>query len=194
MFLRRKSSRISWSSLLRTKTSSECCNDIFKLKSFLRIQDNIYNARDEAYIADSEFDLFKQVLQTIEKFNPNLAETYTEVGAKPSTRFAKIPHAKPMLSLDNAFNEKDVVEFVDRVRRFLMLDKDEKLDFVAEPKIDGLSLTLRYERGWLVSGATRGDGFVGEDVTSNVRTVSDIPKRLRAKALLRFAKCAAKST
>jgi DNA ligase (NAD+) len=152
-----------------------------KLKSFLRIQDNIYNARDEAYIADSEFDLFKQVLQTIEKFNPNLAETYTEVGAKPSTRFAKIPHAKPMLSLDNAFNEKDVVEFVDRVRRFLMLDKDEKLDFVAEPKIDGLSLTLRYERGWLVSGATRGDGFVGEDVTSNVRTVSDIPKRLKGK-------------
>ncbi len=100
-----------------------------------------------------------------------------------------------MLSLDNAFAEQDVVDFVGRIRRFLRLPDDEEIAFSAEPKIDGLSMSLRYEDGELVTGATRGDGAEGEDVTANVKTLADIPHKLsRAKAFRRCARCAAKST
>ena len=92
------------------------------------------------------------------------------VGAKPAERFEKVRHAKPMLSLDNAFTDEDVQDFVARVRRFLKLGEKDAVAFVAEPKIDGLSCTLRYEKGKLVLGATRGDGEEGENVTANVRT------------------------
>jgi DNA ligase (NAD+) len=103
------------------------------------------------------------------------------VGAQPSQKFAKVRHAVPMLSLGNAFSDSEVAEFVERIRRFLRLSADEKIVFTAEPKIDGLSCTLRYEEGRLVRGATRGDGTEGEDVTANVRTLADIPKELRGK-------------
>ncbi|MGB6536572.1 MAG: NAD-dependent DNA ligase LigA, partial [Xanthobacteraceae bacterium] len=103
------------------------------------------------------------------------------VGAAPSARFAKVRHAVPMLSLDNAFAEDDVIDFVGRIRRFLRLPESEPIVFSAEPKIDGLSMSLRYENGELVSGATRGDGSEGEDVTANVKTLEDIPKRLKGK-------------
>ncbi len=104
-----------------------------------------------------------------------------KVGAAPSGRFAKVPHSVPMLSLGNAFNDEDVSDFVDRVRRFLRLSEDETPAIVAEPKIDGLSLSLRYEGGELVRGATRGDGTTGEDVTANVRTIADIPHKLKGR-------------
>ena len=97
------------------------------------------------------------------------------IGAAPAQKFAKIRHAVPMLSLGNAFSDDEVIEFAGRVRRFLRLPQDEKIAFVAEPKIDGLSCSLRYEGGSLASAATRGDGFEGEDVTANVATISDIP-------------------
>ena len=105
------------------------------------------------------------------------------VGAQPSQKFAKVRHAVPMLSLGNAFSDDEVIEFVERVRRFLRLPVEEKVVFTAEPKIDGLSCTLRYEGGRLVRGATRGDGTEGEEVTPNVRTLADIPDTLRGKRL-----------
>ena len=116
-----------------------------------------------------------------------------KVGAAPSGRFAKVQHAVPMLSLGNAFSDEDVADFVDRVRRFLKLDADEIPAIVAEPKIDGLSLSLRYEGGVLVQAATRGDGGeVGENVTENARTIGDIPGARVANAPQVRWKCAAR--
>src|SRR6202012_2382951 len=106
-----------------------------------------------------------------------------KVGAAPSARFAKIRHAAPMLSLDNAFADEDVLDFVGRIRRFLKLGESEEIAFSAEPKIDGLSMSLRYEDGALVTGATRGDGAVGEDVTANIKTLADIPHKLKGKGV-----------
>ena len=116
---------------------------------------------------------------SIEERFPDLKtlESLTQkVGVAPTSRFAKIRHSVPMLSLDNAFAEEDVSGFVDRIRRFLKLDADEPLAFTAEPKIDGLSMSLRYEKGKLVNAATRGDGAVGEDVTANIKTLKDVPQ------------------
>ena len=104
-----------------------------------------------------------------------------KVGAAPTGRFKKVRHAVPMLSLDNAFAEQDVVDFVARIRRFLKLSDDEKIAFSAEPKIDGLSMSLRYEDGELVTAATRGDGSEGEDVTANIRTLKEVPQQLKGK-------------
>src|SRR5436305_1173908 len=104
-----------------------------------------------------------------------------QLGGAPTGRFAKIRHAVPMLSLDNAFSEEDVTRFVERIRRFLKLSPDEPLAFSAEPKIDGLSISLRYENGKLANAATRGDGAVGEDVTANIKTLKDVPLELKGK-------------
>ena len=101
-----------------------------------------------------------------------------QVGAAPAEGFGKVPHAVRMLSLSNAFTDEEVTEFAMRVRKFLGLAEDAPLDFTAEPKIDGLSLSLRYEQGRLARAATRGDGAVGEDVTPNALTIDDIPDRL----------------
>ena len=106
-----------------------------------------------------------------------------KVGAAPSGKFKKVRHALPMLSLDNAFSDEDVVDFVARIRRFLKLDESEKIAFSAEPKIDGLSMSLRYEGGELVTAATRGDGAEGEDVTANIRTLKDVPQKLKGRSV-----------
>ncbi len=103
------------------------------------------------------------------------------VGAQPSQKFAKVRHAVPMLSLGNALSDEEVVEFVERIRRFLRLAEDDKIVFTAEPKIDGLSCSLTYEGGQLARAATRGDGSEGEDVTANVKTLDDVPPRLRGR-------------
>jgi DNA ligase (NAD+) len=132
-------------------------------------------------ISDANYDVLRRFFEFLTQLHPDYAAKipYSKaVGARPSDRFAKVKHAIQMLSLANAFTKDDVVEFELRVRRFLGLTISDALDFTAEPKIDGLSLSLRYEDGDLVRGATRGDGFEGEDVTENVRTVRDIPRRL----------------
>ena len=155
-----------------------------KLKSFIRIQDNIYNVRDKTYLDDSEYDVLKDLVKTIERFaSKKLLEKYTEVGAKAASGFEKVRHSVRMVSLDNAFSEEDVKAFVNRVRRILKINNDEPIAFAAEPKIDGLSMSLRYENGVLVRAATRGDGNEGEDVTANIRTLDDVPKQLKGKNL-----------
>ncbi len=103
------------------------------------------------------------------------------VGAAPAEGFGKVRHRVPMLSLGNAFADEDVEEFSSRVRRFLGLDADEELAITAEPKIDGLSISIRYEDGRFVGAATRGDGSEGENVTENVRTISEVPKKLHGR-------------
>ncbi len=146
--------------------------------------DRRYYQDDAPTVSDAEYDALRRRYGAIEARFPQLrtAESLTQhVGAAPSARFAKVRHAVPMLSLDNAFAEGDVVDFVARICRFLRLPEDEEIAFSAEPKIDGLSMSLRYENGELISGATRGDGVEGEDVTANVRTLEDIPKRLKGK-------------
>jgi DNA ligase (NAD+) len=148
--------------------------------------DQRYHTEDAPTISDAEYDALRRRYTALEKEHPSLAEADSQnrkVGAAPSARFAKIRHAAPMLSLDNAFADEDVTDFASRIRRFLRLGDDEEIVFSAEPKIDGLSMSLRYEEGALVTGATRGDGAVGEDVTANVKTLEDIPKRLKGKGV-----------
>ncbi len=146
--------------------------------------DRRYHGEDAPTISDAEYDALRRRLETIEARFPDLAgtgEASASVGAKASDKFAKVRHAVPMLSLGNAFSDEEIGDFVERVRRFLGLAGDEPVAFTAEPKIDGLSLSLRYEGGRLVTAATRGDGEVGEDVTANVRTIKEIPEQLEGE-------------
>ncbi|QFU17119.1 NAD-dependent DNA ligase LigA [Microvirga thermotolerans] len=143
--------------------------------------DRRYYEEDAPTVSDAEYDALRRRYEALEARFPELssAESLTrKVGARASEKFAKIRHRAAMLSLANAFEDVEVEEFVERIRRFLQLKPEAELLFTAEPKIDGLSLSLRYEEGRLVSAATRGDGAVGEDVTANARTVHDIPHRL----------------
>src|ERR1700744_5620502 len=146
--------------------------------------DKAYYQDDAPKVTDAEYDAVRQRFNAIEKRFPELVSAESpsqKVGAAPSGRFKKVRHAIPMLSLDNAFAEEDVVDFVGRIRRFLKLSEDEPIDFSAEAKIDGLSMSLRYENGELVTAATRGDGAEGEDVTPNIKTLADVPKKLKGK-------------
>jgi DNA ligase (NAD+) len=143
--------------------------------------DRRYHGEDQPTISDGEYDELRRRYTALEAAFPELAGADSEnrkVGATPSEKFAKVRHAVPMLSLGNIFADEEVEEFCARVRRFLGLSESAPLDIVAEPKIDGLSCSLRYENGELVRAATRGDGYEGEDVTANVRTVQSIPHRL----------------
>ena len=157
-----------------------------RLQAEIAEHDRRYYQDDAPTVSDAAYDALRQRYNAIEARFPQLRtlESLTQrVGAAPSARFAKVRHAVPMLSLDNAFAEEDVVDFVGRIRRFLRLAEDEEIAFSAEPKIDGLSMSLRYEKGELVTGATRGDGAEGEDVTANVKTLEDIPQRLKGRGI-----------
>ncbi|PZN92360.1 MAG: DNA ligase (NAD(+)) LigA, partial [Hyphomicrobiales bacterium] len=145
--------------------------------------DIAYHQNDAPTMDDAAYDSLRRRLVAIEEAFPELKSAGSvsgKVGARPAGKFAKIRHRVPMLSLDNAFSDEAVAEFAQRVHRFLGRKDDEPIAFTAEPKIDGLSLSLRYEQGALVSAATRGDGEEGENVTVNVRTIADseIPKML----------------
>jgi len=146
--------------------------------------DKRYYQHDRPTISDAEYDALRARYNAIEARFPDLRTLESlslKVGAAPTRGFQKVRHAIPMLSLDNAFAEQDVVEFVARIRKFLKLSDDETIAFSAEPKIDGLSMSLRYENGQLTTAATRGDGSEGEDVTANIRTLKDVPLELKGK-------------
>ncbi len=146
--------------------------------------DKRYYQQDRPTVSDAEYDDLRKRYNAIEVGFPDLRTVESlslKVGAAPTRGFKKVRHAIPMLSLDNAFAEQDVVEFVARIRKFLKLSDDEKIAFSAEPKIDGLSMSLRYENGELITAATRGDGAEGEDVTANIKTLKQVPQTLKGK-------------
>src|SRR5260221_1465163 len=167
-----------------TLTRAQARVELKRLALELESHDRAYYQEDAPKVSDAEYDALRQRFNAIEARFPEFVPSESpsqKVGAAPSGRFAKVRHAAPMLSLDNAFAEADVVDFVARIRRFLKLGDDDRIAFSAEPKIDGLSMSLRYEGGELVTAATRGDGAVGEDVTANIRTLEDVPKKLKGR-------------
>ena len=169
-----------------TLTEKQAKAEHARLAAEIAVHDKRYYQDDAPTVTDAAYDKLRQRYQAIEGRFPDLRTLESlsmRVGAAPARGFAKARHSVPMLSLDNAFEEQDVIDFVDRIRRFLRLPETEKLVFTAEPKIDGLSLSLRYQNGELVRGATRGDGTEGEDVTANVETVKAIPHKLKGKNL-----------
>ncbi|WP_457649047.1 NAD-dependent DNA ligase LigA [Profundibacter sp.] len=155
--------------------------ELARLADILNRANLAYHTRDAPEISDAEYDALKRRNAAIEARFPHLkrADSPSDiVGAAPAEGFSKVTHAVRMLSLGNAFSDEDVYDFDARIRKFLGLDADAELTYTAEPKIDGLSLSLRYEQGRLVQAATRGDGEVGENVTRNAMTVQDIPQTL----------------
>jgi DNA ligase (NAD+) len=167
-------------------TEAQAKAELKRLAAEIAAHDQRYYQEDAPSVSDAEYDALRSRNEAIEARFPSLVRPDSpsrKIGAKPAEKFAKIRHAVPMLSLGNAFADEDVVDFVERIRRFLGLSADEKLAFAAEPKIDGLSCSLRYERGVLVHAATRGDGTIGEDVTANVRTLADVAQQLRGKGV-----------
>ncbi|MEM8934780.1 MAG: NAD-dependent DNA ligase LigA [Pseudomonadota bacterium] len=164
-------------------SSDDATRELDRLATTIREADEAYYNRDAPAITDAEYDALRRRNLLIEKRFPKLKRDDSpsdKVGAAPSAKFEKSRHAAPMLSLDNAFDDKDVEEFQARIRRFLNLDEDSALQITAEPKIDGLSLSLRYEGGVLTLAATRGDGTTGENVTANALTIKDIPRTIKS--------------
>lgn len=156
--------------------------ELAELAMNIAFHDARYHGEDDPVVSDAEYDAMRRRNETLEKQFPHLVRDDSpskRVGSPArQSKFEKVTHARPMLSLDNAFDDEDVAEFVRRVRRFLGLTDAAVVELTAEPKIDGLSLALRYEAGELVLAATRGDGEVGENVTVNARTIDNIPDRL----------------
>ena len=165
-------------------TETEAAAELERLAAEIAAHDKAYHADDAPVISDAEYDALRRLNDAIEARFPDLVREDSpsrQVGAAPAGGFAKVTHARPMLSLGNVFSEEELRDFVDGLRRFLKELRDDPaiaIEFVAEPKIDGLSVSLRYEDGELVTGATRGDGAVGEDVTENLRTLDEIPKTI----------------
>ena len=167
-------------------TEAQAKAELKRLATEIAAHDKRYYQQDAPSVTDAEYDALRQRNSAIESRFPKLIRPDSpskRIGAAPTGKFKKARHAVPMLSLDNAFAEQDVIDFVARIRRFLKLSEDEKLAFSAEPKIDGLSMSLRYEGGELVTAATRGDGAEGEDVTANIRTLEDVPKKLKGRSM-----------
>ena len=164
---------------------SEAASELEWLANEIASHDRRYYLEDAPSVSDAQYDELRKRNATIEARFPDLVRPDSpshRIGAKPSDKFAKVIHSVPMLSLDNAFSDEDVVNFIARVRRFLGLSEGAELVLTAEPKIDGLSATLRYENGVFKQGATRGDGTEGEDITANLRTIKDVPLRLHGTA------------
>lgn len=166
-------------------TETQAAAELERLAREIAHHDELYHAHDQPEISDAEYDKLKRRNEAIEALFPHLVQASSpskRVGAAPLSKFGPIVHARPMLSLGNAFSDEDVKGFVSGIYRFLGKLPDGSIGFTAEPKIDGLSISLRYQNGALVSAATRGDGTTGENVTANIRTISEIPQRLPADA------------
>ena len=162
-------------------TAEEAERELAFLAAEITEADRLYHKEDAPELTDAAYDALRKRNMALELRFPTLRREDSptlRVGSAPSEKFAKITHAVPMLSLDNAFSDEDVADFVGRVRRYLGLSMDVPLAVTAEPKIDGLSASLRYEKGVLVYGVTRGDGSVGEDITANLKTIDNIPHTL----------------
>lgn len=162
-------------------TQAEALDELTRLADEIAAHDIRYHQQDDPTISDADYDALKRRNSEIEALFPHLVRENSpslSVGAARSEAFGAVEHGVPMLSLDNAFADEEAVEFDARIRRFLRLSADETVGYTAEPKIDGLSCSIRYENGVLARAATRGDGRTGEDVTANVRTIGEIPKRL----------------
>lgn len=165
-------------------SEEEAAEELAALAAEIAHHRDLYYRKDAPAISDAEYDALEARNAAIEARFPALVRADSpslRVGAAPSEAFAKLRHGEPMLSLDNVFDAGEFAEFCARIRRFLRLDADEPLRFVGEPKIDGLSINLVYEDGVFVRGATRGDGIEGEDVTANLRTIADLPQRLKGR-------------
>jgi DNA ligase (NAD+) len=165
-------------------SEAEAAAELERLAKEIAHHDALYYRQDAPEISDADYDAMRGRNAALERRFPHLARDDSpslRIGAAPVEAFGKVPHKVPMLSLANVFDEEGVLDFVARIGRFLGLDSMGQLQFTAEPKIDGLSIALRYERGDLVLGATRGDGYEGENVTRNVRTIGDIPKKVAAR-------------
>jgi DNA ligase (NAD+) len=165
-------------------TPDQAAAELARLAEEITGHDIAYHQRDEPTISDGDYDDLKRRNLEIEARFPDLIREDSpslKVGAARAAQFSAVTHGVPMLSLDNAFADEEALEFDARIRRFLRLSADETVGYTAEPKIDGLSCSIRYENGRLVQAATRGDGRTGEDVTANVMTIGDIPNRLRGE-------------
>ena len=162
-------------------SKAEAEAELARLAEEIATHDIAYHQQDAPLVSDGEYDALRRRNEEIEARFPELKRSDSpseRVGAAATNAFGKVEHVVPMLSLGNAFDDGDVLDFDARIRRFLNLDADAELVFTSEPKIDGLSASLRYEKGILVQGATRGDGRVGEDITANLKTLPDIPQQL----------------
>lgn len=165
-------------------TEKQAAKELEMLAKEIGEHDKRYYQEDAPSISDADYDALRQRNEAIEARFPHLIRDdspSSRIGAAPSETFSQVTHAVPMLSLGNAFSDEDVVDFLERIRRFLGLSEEDAVAIVAEPKIDGLSISLRYENNKLVQAATRGDGTTGENVTANVKTISAIPHHLKAK-------------
>ncbi len=165
-------------------TADQAATELARLAVEIEHHDRLYYQQAAPEVSDATYDDLRRRNEAIEARFPDLVRPDSpsrRVGAAPAGGFAEVVHSVPMLSLGNAFDDADVAEFLARIRRFLALEAEAEITLVAEPKIDGLSCSLRYEQGRLVQGATRGDGTRGENVTANVRTIADLPARLRGR-------------
>ncbi|WP_454278298.1 NAD-dependent DNA ligase LigA [Sphingomonas sp. Marseille-Q8236] len=163
------------------QTDLEAAAELNTLAREIAHHNRLYHSEDAPEISDADYDALVRRNKAIEAAFPHLIRADSpskQVGAAPAAHLAKVAHARPMTSLDNAFTDEEVEEFIGRVRRYLKLPDGEPVTLTAEPKIDGLSCSLRYVDGQLVQALTRGDGTIGEDVTENVRTIADVPKTL----------------
>ncbi len=168
-------------------TEADAANELMRLAKQIAYHNARYHGEDAPEISDADYDALVRRNNELEAAFPHLIRADSpnaSVGAAvESSPLSKVTHAKRMMSLDNAFSDADVEDFVARVRRFLNLPEGTPVALTAEDKIDGLSCSLRYENGVLVQAATRGDGAVGEDVTANVRTIADVPQTLKPSPL-----------
>ena len=166
---------------IENMTIEDAAAELERLAREIARNDELYHGNDQPVISDADYDALKRRNDAIEARFPELIREDSpsrRVGAAPSVTFAPVVHARPMLSLDNTFSQEDVQDFVASVYRFLGRLPDQSIAFTAEPKIDGLSMSIRYENGKMVSAATRGDGTTGENVTANIRTIKEIPNTL----------------